>query len=72
MLQERKVKLLKEVLKEAGIAQDELQKVAGMCHTTINFKINGKKKFTVDEAIAIRDYIYARTKKKYKIEDLFK
>lgn len=64
--------MLKDVLKEERIYQDDLLAVIGVCHTTLSFKLNGKTKFTVDEAIAIRDYIYSKTKKKYKIEELFR
>lgn len=65
--------MLKQILKEARIYQDDLMKVTGIgSHRTICFKINGKARFYLDEAIAIRDYIYAKTGKKYKLEDLFK
>lgn len=62
--------MLKDELKRSGITQYEIRDLLGTKSlSTVNLKLNGKAKLTLDEAVAIRDLIYDRTKKKYKLED---
>ena len=64
------LRLLKDTLKKSGITQFEIKDLLGIKSlSTVNLKLNGKAKLTLDEAVAIRDLIYDRTKKKYKLED---
>ena len=39
---------------------------------TVSLKLNGKSIITLDEAIGIKELLEAKTKKKYKLEELFK
>lgn len=65
--------MIKKLLKEAKIEQDELIKVTGIkSKSTLSLKINGKARFYVDEVWKIRDLIYEKTGKYYLIEELFK
>lgn len=63
--------MLKEVLQSSNIKQSELAEHIGITLGTMNLKLNGRADFSVSEAIAIRDYLFERTKKKYKLEFLF-
>lgn len=65
--------MLKKLLREAKIEQDDLIKITGIkSKSTLSLKVNGKARFYVDEIWAIRDLIYERTGKYYLIEELFK
>lgn len=66
-------KELNNLLREHGITQREIaEKLNINSLGTVSLKLNGKSIITLDEAKGIKELLEAKTKKKYKIEDLFK
>lgn len=66
-------KELNNLLREYGITQKEIaEKLNINSLGTVSLKLNGKSIITLDEAKGIKELLEAKTKKKYKIEDLFK
>lgn len=51
------IEKVKEELKLRNISQLELSKVIGIPYSTLNDKINGKTKFTVDEAHKLATFL---------------
>lgn len=63
---------LKEILKGAEITQFDIANELGLRSlSTVNQKLNNNSKFTVKEAILLRNLIKKKTSKNYKIEELF-
>ncbi|KGF11526.1 DNA-binding protein [Peptostreptococcus sp. MV1] len=58
---------LKQELKASQITQNQLSELLGVRGATISDKINGKSKFTVDEAFRIKKAFFP----KYDLEYLF-
>lgn len=56
---------LKGILTMNGMTQQDLANLLGLSASTLNFKINGKTEFTLNEAKKISDYF------KMSIEDIF-
>ena len=66
-------KKLNNLLRQHGITQREIaEKLNINSLGTVSLKLNGKSIITFDEAIGIKELLEAKTKKKYKLEDLFK
>ena len=64
---------LKELLRKNKITHKDIaEKLKINSLGTISLKLNGKSIITLEEAIGIKDLLEEKTKKKYKIEDLFK
>lgn len=64
---------LKELLRKNKITHKDIaEKLKINSLGTISLKLNGKSMITLEEAIGIKDLLEEKTKKKYKIEDLFK
>jgi transcriptional regulator with XRE-family HTH domain len=64
---------LKELLRKSKITHKDIaEKLKINSLGTISLKLNGKSIITLEEAIGIKDLLEEKTKKKYKIEDLFK
>ena len=66
-------KKLNNLLRQHGITQREIaEKLNINSLGTVSLKLNGKSIITFDEAIGIKELLEEKTKKKYKLEDLFK
>lgn len=66
-------KELQLLLKQNGITHKDIaEKLNINSLGTISLKLNGKSIITLEEAKGIKELLEAKTKKKYKIEDLFK
>lgn len=66
-------KELNNLLREHGITQKEIaEKLNINSLGTVSLKLNGKSIITLDEAKGIKELLEAKTKRKYKLEDLFK
>ena len=64
---------LHELLKKYGITQKDIaEKLNINSLGTVSLKLNGKSIITLEEAKGIKELLEAKSKKKYKIEDLFK
>lgn len=65
-------KELNNLLREHGITQKEIaEKLNINSLGTVSLKLNGKSIITLEEANGIKELLEEKTKKKYKIEDLF-
>ena len=65
-------KELNSLLREHGITQKEIaEKLNINSLGTVSLKLNGKSIITLDEAKAIKELLETKTKKKYKLEELF-
>ena len=63
---------LKALLRENKITQKEIaDKLNINSLGTVSLKLSGKSIITLEEANGIRELLEERTRKKYKIEDLF-
>ena len=51
---------LKGILTMNGMTQQDLANLLGLSASTLNFKINGKTEFTLNEAKKISDYFKLR------------
>lgn len=61
------------LLRENNITQREIaEKLNINSLGTVSLKLNGKSIITLDEAKGIKELLETRTKKKYKLDDLFK
>lgn len=58
---------LKQELKAGQITQGQVSELLGLREATISDKINGKSRFTVDEAIRVKKTFFP----KYDLEYLF-
>lgn len=66
-------KELNNLLREHGITQKEIAEKLNISSLgTVSLKLNGKTIITLDEAKGIKELLEAKTKRKYKLEDLFK
>lgn len=66
-------KELQQLLRQNGITHKDIaEKLNINSLGTISLKLNGKSIITLEEAKGIKELLEAKTKKKYKIEDLFK
>ena len=64
---------LNNLLRENNITQREIaEKLNINSLGTVSLKLNGKSIITLAEAKGIKELLEARTKKKYKLDDLFK
>lgn len=64
---------LNNLLRANNITQREIaEKLNINSLGTVSLKLNGKSIITLDEAKGIKELLEAKTKKKYKLEDLFK
>lgn len=64
---------LNNLLRANGITQKDIaEKLNINSLGTVSLKLNGKSIITLDEAIGIKELLETKTKKKYKLEDLFK
>lgn len=63
---------LKELLRRSKITHKDIaEKLKINSLGTVSLKLNGKSIITLEEANGIKELLEERTKKKYKIEDLF-
>lgn len=63
---------LNNLLRENNITQREIaEKLNINSLGTVSLKLNGKSIITLNEAKGIKELLEARTKKKYKLDDLF-
>lgn len=63
---------LNNLLRENKITQKEIaEKLNINSLGTVSLKLNGKSIITLDEAKAIKELLETKTKKKYKLEELF-
>lgn len=61
------------LLRENGITHKDIaEKLNINSLGTISLKLNGKSIITLEEANGIKELLEKKTKKKYKLEDLFK
>lgn len=66
-------KELNNLLRTNGITHKDIaEKLKINSLGTISLKLNGKSIITLDEANGIKELLEKKTKKKYKLEDLFK
>lgn len=66
-------KELQQLLKQNGITHKDIaEKLNINSLGTVSLKLNGKSIITLEEAKGIKELLEAKTKKKYKIENLFK
>ena len=66
-------KELNVLLRENGITHKDIaEKLNINSLGTISLKLNGKSIITLEEANGIKELLEKKTKKKYKLEDLFK
>lgn len=66
-------KKLNNLLRQYGITQRDIaEKLNINSLGTVSLKLNGKSIITLNEANGIKELLEAKTKKKYKLEDLFK
>lgn len=66
-------KKLNNLLRQHGITQRDIaEKLNINSLGTVSLKLNGKSIITLNEANGIKELLEAKTKKKYKLEDLFK
>lgn len=66
-------KELNNLLREYGITQREIaEKLNINSLGTVSLKLNGKSIITLDEAKGIKELLEAKTKRKYRLEELFK
>ena len=64
---------LNNLLRENNITQREIaEKLNINSLGTVSLKLNGKSIITLDEAKGIKELLETKTKKKYKLDDLFK
>ena len=64
---------LNNLLREHGITQREIaEKLNINSLGTVSLKLNGKSIITLDEAKGIKELLEEKTKKKYRLDDLFK
>lgn len=64
---------LTELLKKNNITHKDIAKKLNINSLgTISLKLNGKSIITLNEAIGIKELLEEKTKKKFKLEDLFK
>ena len=64
---------LNKLLKKYNITHKDIaQKLCINSLGTISLKLNGKSIITLEEALGIKELLESKTKKKYKLEDLFK
>lgn len=64
---------LKELLKKNKITHKDIAKKLKIKSLgTISLKLNGKSIITMEEAISIKELLEGKTKKKYKLEELFR
>ena len=66
-------KELNVLLRQNGITHKDIaEKLNINSLGTISLKLNGKSIITLEEANGIKELLEKKTKKKYKLEDLFK
>lgn len=66
-------KELNELLRKNGITHKDIAEKLNISSLgTISLKLNGKSIITLEEANGIKELLEKKTKKKYKLEDLFK
>lgn len=66
-------KELNDLLRKNKITHKDIAKKLNINSLgTISLKLNGKSIITLDEAIGIKELLEAKTRRKYKIEELFK
>lgn len=66
-------KELNELLRVNKITQRDIaEKLNINSLGTISLKLNGKSIITLDEALGIKELLEEKTRKKYKLEELFK
>ena len=66
-------KTLNNLLRENNITQREIaEKLNINSLGTVSLKLNGKSIITLNEANGIKELLEEKTKKKYKLEELFK
>lgn len=66
-------KELNNLLRTNGITHKDIaEKLKINSLGTISLKLNGKSIITLEEANGIKELLEKKTKKKYKLEDLFK
>lgn len=66
-------KELQQLLKQNGITHKDIaEKLNINSLGTVSLKLNGKSIITLEEAKGIKELLETKTKKKYKIENLFK
>lgn len=65
-------KKLNNLLRENNITQREIANKLDISSLgTVSLKLNGKSIITFNEAMGIKELLEERTKKKYRLEDLF-
>ena len=65
-------KKLNNLLRENTITQREIANKLDISSLgTVSLKLNGKSIITFNEAMGIKELLEERTKKKYRLEDLF-
>lgn len=66
-------KELNVLLRQNGITHKDIaEKLHINSLGTVSLKLNGKSIITLEEANGIKELLEKKTKKKYKLEDLFK
>lgn len=66
-------KELQELLRKSGITHKDIaEKLNINSLGTVSLKLNGKSIITLDEAKGIKELLEEKTRKKYKLEELFK
>ena len=66
-------KELNELLRKNGITHKDIANKLNINSLgTISLKLNGKSIITLEEANGIKELLETKTKRKYKLEDLFK
>ena len=66
-------KELNELLRVNKITQRDIaEKLNINSLGTVSLKLNGKSIITLDEALGIKELLEEKTRKKYKLEELFK
>lgn len=64
---------LNKLLKQNGITHKDIaEKLSINSLGTVSLKLNGKSIITLEEANGIKELLEKKTRRKYKIEDLFK
>lgn len=64
---------LKTLLRQNNITHKDIaEKLNINSLGTVSLKLNGKSIITMEEAIGIKELLEHKTKKKYKLEELFK
>lgn len=63
-----KLNELKAELARNSLSQEEFGKKIGCSHTTINFKLNGKRPFTIEEVLKAQKILKLSNKRR---DDIF-